>query len=297
MAIFNNLGWKVLALIVAFGLWLMVMSTNAIEISKDVELDIDLPPGLIIANDVPSKVSLRLQGSKLFLRTLANNLDRVQVDLTRAKVGPTYFRIERENLRLPIGIKILSISPTTINPILEPILIRTVPVNVVAKNKLPNGYRLLKLEANPAQVKIRGPRSQVEKINFINATPVDLSDVPAALRWELNLSNPAPQVVYDEDLDPKILVEVEPTGSNFRVAGVPVIVDSNKKTSLNIDKVALYVNCPPGLIQSFTPDKVRATVSVGDAGPGIYLREVKVELPPGVRLVRVVPDRLQVQVE
>lgn len=297
MAILNNIGWKFLSLIVAFGLWLMVMSTNAIEITKEVGLAFDLPPGLVIANEVPDRVSFRLQGSKLFLRTLANNLDVIHVDLTRAKEGPSYYRIERDALRLPIGIKVLSISPSTLNPSLEPVLSRTVPVVVQSKGHVPAGYKLVKLEANPAQVRIRGPRTQVEKINLIKSRPVDLSEVQTSLRWEVNLDMPSPQISFDEDTEPHIIVEVEPTGSNFRIAGVPINVVTKKKTSLNIDKVALYVSCPPNIIKTLTPDKVRAIISLGDPAPGTYLREIKAELPAGVRLVRIVPDRVQVQVE
>ena len=43
-------------------------------------------------------------------------------------------------------------------------------------------------------------------------------------------------------------------------------------------------------------DEVKAIIALGDVAPGTYLSEIKVELPAGVRLVRVVPDRVQVQV-
>jgi YbbR domain-containing protein len=297
MSIFANIAWKVLSLVVAFGLWLMVMSTNSIEITKEVELDLNLPADLVVANDVPTHVSFRLQGSKLFLRTLANNLDVIRVDLTRAKAGPAYYRIERDSLRLPIGIKVLSISPSTINPMLEPVLDRTVPVSVISKNQLPSGYRLVKLVAEPTQVKIKGPRSQVEKITSLRPPAVDLAEVPANLRWEIALTPPSAQIVFDETVEPKVVVEVEPKGSNFRIAGVPLVLVGDRKATLNVDKVALYVSCPANILQTLTPDKVKAVVNMGNSSAGTYSREVKVELPAGVKLVRVVPDRVQVQVQ
>ena len=165
--IFHNFSWKVLSLFVAFGLWFMVMSSNSIEITKEVIMDIDVPPGLIVANEIPDKITFRLSGSKFFLRTVVNSMDSIHVDLSKAKVGPTYYRIERESLRLPIGVKVLSISPSTINPILEPILRRTVPVQVTTKNQVPSGYRLLSLQAKPQSVRIKGPRTQVERISSL----------------------------------------------------------------------------------------------------------------------------------
>lgn len=295
--IFHNLAWKLLSLFVAFGIWFVVMSSNSIEITKEVTLEMDVPNGLIVANDVPDRVSFRLSGSKFFLRTLANSLDTIHVDLTKAKAGPTYYRIEKDSLHLPIGVKILSISPSTINPVLEPVDRRSVPVEIVRKNELPNGYRLIKIQAIPKNVRIKGPRNLIERISVLKSDPVDLSDVPTGLKWEIPLNSGFPNVSFDEDDEPKILVEVEPTGSNFRVAGVPVHVNSKKEFRLKPEKVSLYVNCPPNMIRTLTPEKVRAYVDVQETKSGTYVREVKAELPAGVKLVRVVPGKVEVRLD
>lgn len=286
--IFHNFSWKVLSLLVAFGIWFVVMSSNSIEITKEVTLEMDIPPGLVVANEVPDRVSFRLSGSKFFLRTLANSLDTIRIDLTKAKAGPAYYKIEKESLRLPIGVKILSISPSTINPVLELMERKSVPVEVVKKNEVPNGYRLIRLQAMPKTVRIKGPKNLVEKISVIQSSPVDLTDIPASLKWELPLSTGRAAVTFDEEVMPKVSVEVEPTGSNFRVAGVPVKVEGGGRATP--EKVALYVNCPPNLLKSLTPERVKASV-----GPEGKSREVKVDLPAGVKLVRVVPDRVQVE--
>ena len=295
--LFHNFSWKILSLIVAFCLWFLVMSSNSIEITKEVNLEMDLPPGLILANEIPDRVSFRLTGSKFFLRTLANSLDTIRVDLTKAKAGPTYYRIERESFHLPIGVKVLSISPSTINPVLEPLDRRSVPVEVIKRNEVPNGYRLVRVQAMPKNVKIKGPRNVLERISIVQSQPIDLANVPPSLKWDIPLSIGIPNVTFDEDIEPKVIVEVEPTGSNFRVAGVPLKVEATQSYVVKPEKVALYVNCPPNLIRSLTPDKVKAYVSVPETKPGTYVREVKVDLPAGVKLVRIVPDRAQVQLD
>jgi YbbR domain-containing protein len=295
--LFQNLGWKILSLVVAFGIWFVVMSSNSIEITKEITLELELPSGLVVANEVPDRVSFRLSGSKFFLRTLANSLDTIRVDLTKAKAGPAYYKIEKDSLHLPIGVKILSISPSTINPVLEPVDRRSVPVEVVKKNEVPNGYRLVRMQAMPKNVRIKGPRNVVERISVIRSQPVDLADIPASLKWDLPLATGYSNVSFDEEIEPKISVEVEPTGSNFRVAGVPLKVNASRRYTTNPEKVALYVNCPPNLIKTLTPEKVRAYVDVPETKAGTYVREVKADLPAGVKLVRVVPDRIQVQLE
>jgi len=276
----------------------MVMSSNSIEITKEVILDVDVPPGLVVANEIPDRVTFRLSGSKFFLRTVVNSLDSIQVDLSKAKAGPTYYRIERESLHLPIGVKVLSISPSTINPVLEPMLRRTVPVQLNTKNQVPSGYRLLSMQAKPQNVRIKGPRSVVEKISSLKLAPIDLSDIPSTLKWDITMATGIPGVTFDEEIAPKVTIEVEPTGSNFRVAGVPIKIEGTAtKASLSIEKVALYVSCPPKLIHSITPEKVRAFVQIDEKQAGSYIKDVKVDLPVGVKLVRIVPDKIQVQIE
>ena len=295
--IFHNLAWKILSILVAFGIWFVVMSSNSIEITKEVNLNLEVPSGLTVANEIPDRVSFRLSGSKFFLRTLANSLDTIHVDLTKAKTGPAFYRIEKDSLHLPIGVRVLSISPSTINPVLEHLDHRTVPVDVIKKNEVPNGYRLVKLYASPKNVRIKGPRNAIEKISEIRSDPVDLSDIPTSLKWEIPLRTGHPNVFFDEDTEPRIVAEVEPTGSNFRVAGVPIRVVGTKASALKPDKAALYVNCPPNLIRTLTPDRVKAYVEVPETKSGTYVREVRVDLPQGVKLVRVVPDRVQVQLD
>ncbi|MGE3260266.1 MAG: YbbR-like domain-containing protein [Bacteriovoracia bacterium] len=295
--LFHNLAWKFLSIFVAFGIWFVVMSANSIEITKEVNLEMDLPSGLVVANEVPDRVSFRLSGSKFFLRTLANSLDTIRVDLTKAKTGPAFYNIQKDSLHLPIGVRVLSISPSTINPILEHMDVRTVPVEIVKKNEVPNGYRLVRLQAMPKNVRVKGPRNIIEKISEVRSQPVDLADVPAGLKWEVPLVLVHPAVRFEEENDPRVMVEVEPTGSNFRVAGVPVKVKASRAFSAKPEKVALFVNCPPNLIRSLTPERVQAYVEVPETKAGIYVREVKAELPAGVKLVRVVPDRIQVRID
>lgn len=295
--IFHNIAWKILSLFVAFGIWFVVMSSNSIEITKEINLELDVPSGLIVANDVPGRVSFRLAGSKFFLRTLANSLDTIHVDLSKAKAGPTYYRIEKDSLHLPIGVKVLSISPSTINPILEPVDKRSVPVEIVKKNDLPNGYRLIRMQATPKNVRIKGPRNLIERISVLKSAPIDMTDIPASLKWEIPLSTGYANVFFDEESEPKIVMEVEPTGSNFRVAGVPLQVKAKKGFTVKPEKVSLYVNCPPNMIRTLTPEKVRAYVDMPETKSGTYVREVRADLPAGVKLVRVVPDKVQVQLD
>ncbi len=295
--LFSNLGWKLFSLVVAFGLWFFVLSSNSIEVSKEVPLELALPTDFMVANDITDKVTFRLSGSKFFLRTIINNIDAIKIDLSGAKPGPTYHTITADMLRLPIGVKVVSISPSRIYPVIEPIKYRNIPIKVRTSNQLPDGMRLLKLEPIPKTARIKGPKSKVERVRVLQTQPIDLSEIRPNLKWEVPVEIGISGVAFDEETPPRVVVEVEPKGSNFRVAGVPLKIEANRKYSADVEKVALYVRCPPKLIRTLTPERVSAFVNLKGLRPGQYVREVQVRLPRGVKLVRVVPEEVKVQLE
>lgn len=296
-SLISNLGLKLFSLVVALGLWFFVLSSNNIEVTKEVGLELILPPDHLVANEITDKITFRLSGSKFFLRTIMNSIETIKIDLSDAKAGPTYHNISSDMLRLPIGVKVLSISPSRVYPVIEPVRTKNVPVQVRALNDPPEGTRLVKLEAVPKNARIKGPRSKIDKINVLKPEPVDLSDARPELKWQVPVTIGIPGVTFDEDTDPVILVEVEPVGSNFRVAGVPLKIISNRKYTADVDKVALYVRCPPDLIRTLTPNRVEASVTVRNDRPGQYVRKVDVRLPAGVKLVRVVPEEVKIQLD
>ena len=295
--IFNNLTWKIFSVVVAFGLWFFVLSSNNIEISKEVALNLELPEGYMVANDVTDKITFRLSGSKFFLRTVLTSLETVTVDLRGAKPGRAYHNITADMLRLPIGVKVLSISPARIYPEIEQIKYRSVPVRVRTKNKLPKGMRLLSIKPIPKTVRIRGPKSKIERIRILRTQAVDMSDIRTNLIWEIPVKIGISGISFDEDVPPRIRVELEPEGSNFRVAGVPLKVVADRKFTADVEKVALYVRCPQKLIKTLKPSKVHAGVDLSGLKPGQYVREITVRLPQGVKLIRVVPEEVKIQLE
>lgn len=295
--LFQNFTWKVLSIVLAAVLWFFVLSSNTIEVSKKVDIVLDLPPGLVVSNDITDGITFRLLGSKFFLRTIVDSLKTFRIDLTSAKEGPTYYSITSDMLRLPIGVKVLSISPSRIYPILEPIMHKNVPIEVSTVNKLPPEFRLLKLSPIPKMVRIHGPQSRIKKIKALKVDPVDISEVHPDLRWHVPIKISMDKIKVDEDVEPKILIEVEPKGSNFRVAGVALKIFSDRKYTTNVKKVALYVRCPKHLTHTLTPKRMGATIDLRGKKPGQYLKKVKVKLPRGVKLIRVVPQKIKVQLK
>lgn len=298
MAAFQNFLLKLLALAIGSVLWFFVVSSNNIELTKDVDLKLDLPPNHIISNEISDKVTFRLLGSKFFLRTVLNSLDTIHIDLTRAKHGRAYYNITSDMLQLPIGVKVLSISPSRIYPEIEPIKRKKVPLKILTRNEIPNDMRLIKLEASAKTVSIQGPKSVIDKIKTLQTQAIDLSQVNPELEWKIPVAISTPNVSFEkEQAPPHISIELEPKGSNFRISGVSIEFLGNKKYLTKTENVVLFVRSPKKLIKLLKPEIVKASVDMTGLEPGKHVREVQVKLPKGVKAVRIIPSKIMVEVK
>ena len=298
MAAFQNFLLKILALAIGSILWFFVVSSNNIELTKDVDLSLDLPPNHVISNEVTNKVTFRLLGSKFFLRTVLDSLDTIHIDLTRAKPGRAYYNITSDMLQLPIGVKVLSISPSRIYPEIELIKKKRVPLKMLTKNKIPNDMRLIKLETSTKTVSIKGPKSKIDEIKTLQTQIIDLSKISPELEWKVPVTISTPGVFFEEEESPPyVLIKVEPKGSNFRISGVSVEILGERKYTTTTKNIILFVRSPKKFIQLLKPTIVKASVDMKGLGPGKHIRDVKVKLPKGVKAVRIIPPKIMVEVE
>src|SRR5579871_4788238 len=111
----SNLSLKIVSVIIAVVLWFVVLGSRNVEVSKDVPVEIITPADLVVANEVPDKVTFRISGPKAFLRNILNRReDPIRVNLSSAKAGLVTYRFFSDNIQIPIGVKVLSIVPTAI---------------------------------------------------------------------------------------------------------------------------------------------------------------------------------------
>src|SRR6185437_7418841 len=111
----SNFGTKLISVGIAIVLWFVVLGSRNVEATKEIPLEVITPADLVVANDVPAKIAFRLSGPKAFLRAVLDRRDEpVRVNLAGAKPGLVTYRFFSDNIRVPIGVKVLSISPTAI---------------------------------------------------------------------------------------------------------------------------------------------------------------------------------------
>lgn len=169
---------KVLALIFALILWFFVMGERRLEVGYTVPLELkNIPEAMMVANEVPSLVDVRISGPRTLLTNLRPTDLSIAVDLKGLKPGITTFRRLEERINIPSALKVTRVSPSYVDIKLDRIKEKTLPVRVVTEGEPAPGYRLVRIEAEPARVTVEGAESELKDLVEVTAEPVSLDGV------------------------------------------------------------------------------------------------------------------------
>jgi YbbR domain-containing protein len=292
----GNTGAKVVSSIVAVVLWVVVLGSRAVEVSKEIPITVVTPANLVASNDLPEKVHFRLSGPKAFLRAILDRPEEpIRVDLSGAKAGLITYRFFADNIRLPIGVRVLSVNPSSMVVKLESQKTKDVPLRLELKNNLPEGFVLKKAEISAKTVRIRGPESRIESITEVPTAPIDLSEIRSSVEREA-IFDVARLGVRFEGPTPRISLEVAAVQANFkiRIRGADIRVDSDHRARIDEPNVTVYVRMEQEDIAKLDPAQVSAVVDLKGKNKGRYTSKVSVTLPPNVGMVRIVPESVRV---
>jgi YbbR domain-containing protein len=176
--IFDNWLLKLISLAFAVVLWFFVMGESRMEVNHIVPLEYaNLPKELMIANEVPTSVAMRISGP----RALQVNLDSgdigLRVDLKGLSAGVTSFKRLEETLDLPSGLKITRISPSYVDVKLERVREREVPVRVALTGDPAPGFLVKSAKAVPDKVVVIGAESEIKGVSEVVTEGIDLTNV------------------------------------------------------------------------------------------------------------------------
>lgn len=195
----QNLGWKLLSLLLAFALWATIGRDAETETSvaarvqyKNLANDLDISSGL------PGEVTLELRGPSRRLQQ--SNLSSVNVVLDFAHVqgpGERTFNITSNNANLPLGLAFSRAIPAQIRLRFDRILSRDVPVQARYNGAPPAGYELLRAELHPPTLRVRGPESLVVRLASLETDPIDLTGIVGERAGQVHVWTGDPQVQPD----------------------------------------------------------------------------------------------------
>ena len=171
----NNIGKKVLAIVIAISLWLV--ANLQYDIEKNVAIDVNyanLPPGLVVVNNPPEKLNLRVRGPRSQLSSITAKNMLFTIDLSNIAGGMSKFEIGTDQITPPRDVQVTGISPAEIK--IEADTLAEKKVEVEPSIGPPEvGYEIIGTpQVTPSTARIEGPKNLLSKINIITTDPVSV---------------------------------------------------------------------------------------------------------------------------
>ncbi len=250
-------------------------------------------PSLILVGNVPQEVEVTLRAPTSIWETFADGEASVRavVDLSGLDAGTHSVEVQIQIDTRPV--RIISVTPRTLDLILEPLVTRTLPVELEMTGTVATGFQLGDVTLDPPQAVISGPQSLVEQVTRLSAT-LDTTDVRQPIETALPLqvmdatgavisgvtihpdsvqvSLPVTQQSGYRDLAVKVVTVGRPA-SGYRptsVSAFPAIV------TVHSDNVTLVASLP-GYVETMPLDLIGAKDDIET--------NLALDLPAGVTVV------------
>lgn len=290
-------GLKLLSILIGITLWVVVFGSRTIEITKEVPFEVVMSDDQILVDPVPDKISFRLTGPKAFLRSITSRIeDPIRANIKDLKTGIFTHRVYSDSIKLPLGVKVQSITPNVIQLRVEELKRKMVSVKLSTNGDVAAGYRVMRTEVLPPQIRIKGPKNRISALTMLPSLPVDISNLRETMIIPLAFDFKSLGIEPDSTL-PELNIEIQGKGQAFRVRHVPLRIKTTGKAKSDDEEVTVIVRTDPGESVKIDGEQVKAEIDVRDMPDGEFLKWVRVQLPEKVHLVRVIPPLTRVVVK
>lgn len=206
----RDAGKKILAILIAITLWFVANLQHDVE--RNIMIDVNytnLPKGLIIVNNPPEKLNIRVRGPRSQLSSLSSKDMVFTIDLSNLTTGTSMFEIRTDQLIPPRDVQVTGISPSEINLDVDKLVQKRVSVEPVLEPP-DNGYEIAaKPQVTPETVVIRGPEKLLRTIKSVGTDPVSLKGEKSRFSIEVPIRPPYSLVEIEGGNTVKVTIDIK----------------------------------------------------------------------------------------
>jgi YbbR domain-containing protein len=204
----QNFWWKLLALAIAFTIWVLVANEPELSTFTTVRVAYrNIPDDLEISSAPSETVTLELRGPAGEVRGVGESRSpAVVLDMSSVGPGQRTFEIGDGNLTLARGVRLVRAIPSAIRFEFDRRADRTIPVHARFTGEGANGYVVGRYTVSPPLMPISGPASRVARVDAAITDPVDVSSAVGTFQLRVNAFVPDSYVRFQSS--PQVVVAV-----------------------------------------------------------------------------------------
>jgi YbbR domain-containing protein len=297
---FRHLGLKFLAIAVATLLWLTVAGEQAVERGLRIQLEFhNKPADLEIVGDPPTTVDVRLSGSSTRLSRLNPGDVVARLDLGSARPGVRLFHLRTAAVRLPYGVEVSHIAPSTVWLELEKSAKRTVNIVPAIEGEPAPGFVIGRVVPNPPTVEVVGPESRVARVAGATTEPISVEGRRENVRDSVNVGVADSALRLVEEREVTVDVEIVPAPVERVIEGVPIRwrnLAPRRTAVLRPTLTRVTVRGRREAIERLRGDDIEVFVDLDGLGVGRYNLQVRVEPAQTFGVVAIQPPVVDVTI-
>ena len=184
----QNLPLKLVSLGLATVLWFVIAGEKTSEMGLSVPVELkNFPKDLELTGDAVNAVEVRLRASPSIIQSLGPQEVSAHVDLSGVVEGEHIVNLTADSIRLPFGVKVVRINPSTLTLNLERTVQKMVPVRARLLGRPAPGYEVAEVTTSPPEVRVTGPKSRVQEVEGAFTEPVSVEAAQSDVAENVNL--------------------------------------------------------------------------------------------------------------
>ena len=297
---FGHAGLKLVSLAFAVVLWIVVSGEETVERGLRIPLELQqLPAGVEPAGEVPTTVDVRVRGGSGTLSRIAAGDVIAVLDLRSAVAGRRIFPLTADQIRVPFGVDVVQITPSTIAMVFEPGASRRVPVIPAVDGRPAPGFIVGPLSADPATVEVVGPESAVKRATEVVTEPVSVDNSRDRVRETVTLGVLDPMLRLTAARSAVVTVQIVPAPAERILRARPVhLRNVESALTAQAEPTAVDVTVRGGreTVARLEPDDVDAYIDLGGLGVGEYELTVHADAARDAGVTHIQPAMIHVRI-
>ena len=289
----NNIGLKIISVLLAFLLWVQVASREPVQrtVMLPVEL-VNMPLQMEILNDYVKTIEVDIRsefGTAIFdKQELA-----VVIDLSDSVPGTEVILLSDRNFRdKPASAEILRFIPARITLELENTLSKTVQVSPLLLGEPAAGYEISEITIDPRKITITGPESVIQAISTVKTGPIQIGGLFSSLRSTLYVDLEDPKLRVADSSTVQVEITIEEKRREVSVGGITVVqVPEDSNISVITNEIQVVGTVPISFKGQISSKDIEARIN----GQTLPSRNALYKVVPEIELSAEYADVFRVQ--
>jgi YbbR domain-containing protein len=295
----DNLLLKLVSLLAAVLLAYSVHSDrNTSVLSFNVPIEIKNPPDdKVLVKPTRRLAQVTVRGPSFLVGPLVSSPPPLKV-VVPDDVGERFqASLKGADLSVPSMIEVIGVEPPEMELVFEPVERKDFKVEVPRVGQLPKELTLSRVDVEPKVATVKGPRSELKQLRFIESEPIDLSDVTKTQTLSLTLRNPGNQSsLITKSVSVRVAINEVPRQRTFDKRPVELRTAPHVSgIGIEPTEASVILEGPPALVAEVDPGSVLPYVRVKELPPHEgRIVDISVEVPEGCTVARIEPARVLV---